>query len=146
MAPSSGGYNTGLSWQPQGLATPRCKAGVQGTVDRLGRPMAWCARRAMEIRQDRLRDLLMECTKSTGVVAAPKTPCLCPRTVSLQHVKRVLFTRLTHMFRNQMARTFGLTSGLAWPNLTAACPGSWLAWNMKTSRVWTRRVQSKHSL
>ena len=48
-------------WQ----AAPWCKA----LLDAIGRHVAWCARRAREIRHNRLRGFLVEYVKTTGAIA-----------------------------------------------------------------------------
>ena len=86
--------------------------------------MAWCASRAREIRHNRLGDFLVECIRSTAAVATSEQAMPFPRDSqpAAREACFTLYTRLTYTSRNQMARTFGWTLRLAWPNQIAACP------------------------
>ena len=53
------------------------RAGHRWTI--LGRHVAWCARRAKEIRHNRLRDFLLEYTKTTGAIATSEQAMPLPR-------------------------------------------------------------------
>ena len=53
-----------------GKQLPGARQPCKAPLDHLGRHVTWCARRAREIRHNRLRDLLVEYTKTTGTIAA----------------------------------------------------------------------------
>ena len=138
MAPLSGDYSTGLGWQPPGLATyVESSSQVRGSR---GRHLARCAGVPGKFATIGFMISQWNTQRALVLLSPQNRPCLCPVIIGWQRVKHVLFTRLTHIHRNQMAWTFGLTSGLAWPSLTAACP------KRERQRVWTRCVQPEHSL
>ena len=62
-----------------GKQLPGAKQPCKAPLDHLGRHVAWCARRAREIRNNRLRDFLVECTKTTGAIAATEQAIPLPR-------------------------------------------------------------------
>ena len=74
----------------RGKQLPGARQPCKAPLDHLGRHVAWRSRRAMEIRHNRLRDFRVECTRSTGAVAASEQAMPLP-IVSQQHVKHVLF-------------------------------------------------------
>ena len=73
--------------------------------------VVWCARRAREIRRNRLRDFLVEYVKTTLLLPRSRL-CPCPGIASRQLGKPELFTRQTFTSQNPMARTLGLMLGL----------------------------------
>ena len=62
-----------------GKQLPGAKQPCRAPLDSLGRHVAWCARCAREIRHIRLRDFLVEYTKSTGAIATSEQAMLLPR-------------------------------------------------------------------
>ena len=64
MVHSNGAFNTGLDWLPQGPGgghlcgkqLPGARQPCKAPLDHIGRHVSWCARRAREIRHNRLKD------------------------------------------------------------------------------------------
>ena len=85
MDPSSGGYSTGLGLHHLVLVTyvvssfPGAKQPCKAPLDAIGRHVAWCTRRAREIRHNRLRDFLVEYVKTTGAIATSEQAMPLPR-------------------------------------------------------------------
>ena len=52
-----------------GKQLPGAKQPCKAPLDHIGRHVAWCARHARQIRHNRLRDFLVEYTKTTGAIA-----------------------------------------------------------------------------
>ena len=111
--------NAPFKWGLQhrfGLASPGaghlCGKQLPGAKQPCKATLAWCARRAREIRHNRLRDFLVEYVKTTGAIATSEQAMPLPRAGS---------SGSPGSSQNAMARTFGLMSGLAWPNLIATC-------------------------
>ena len=71
----------GHSWAGHvcGKQLPGAKQPCKAPLDHLGRHVAWCARRAREIRHNRLRDSLVECAKTTGSIATSEQAMPLPR-------------------------------------------------------------------
>ena len=62
-----------------GKQLPGAKQLCKAPLDHLGRHVAWCARRAREIRHNRLRDFLVEHTRTTGAIATSEQAVPLPR-------------------------------------------------------------------
>ena len=62
-----------------GKQLPGARQPCKAPLDHIGRHVAWCARRAREIRHNRLRDVLFEHTKTTGAIATSEQAMPLPR-------------------------------------------------------------------
>ena len=62
-----------------GKQLPGAKQPCKAPPDAIGRHVAWCARRAREIRHNRLRDFLVEYVKTTGAIATTEQAMPLPR-------------------------------------------------------------------
>ena len=62
-----------------GKQLPGAKQPCKAPLDAIGRHVAWCARRAREIRHNRLRDFLVEYVKPTGTIATSEQAMPLPR-------------------------------------------------------------------
>ena len=80
---SNGGCSTdlGLRHRVQGTCGKQFRGAKQpckAPLDAIGKHVAWCARRAREIRHNRLRDFLVEYVKTTGAIATSEQAMLLP--------------------------------------------------------------------
>ena len=89
-----------------GKQLPGAKQPCKAPQDPLGRHVAWCARRAREIRHNRLRDFLVEYTKSTGAIATSEQAMTLPRD-SQPAARETRAVHTADISRNPMARTYG---------------------------------------
>ena len=62
-----------------GKQFPGARQPCKAPLDAIGRHVAWCARRAREIRHNRLRDFLVEYVKTTGATATSEQAMPLPR-------------------------------------------------------------------